>query len=164
MPTLDQLVSLYLQDVHAYAWRLSRSTGDAEELVQQVFLAAREQLSQLRDPNRARGWLLAITRNCFLRDLRRRRPVSESDAAVELHQVTDPTWDVEPIDGERLEAALQTLSEPYRVALMMYYFEDLSYQEMARTLEIPMGTVMSRLARAKRHLRRAWEAAASRAG
>lgn len=157
-PALDRLVELYLPDVYAYAFRLTGSGPDADDLAQQVFLVARQRWSQLRDWNRARAWLLAITRNCFLKDVRRRQPVNETDGGVELSGVVGPGWEVESIDRERLAIALESLSEPFRIALMMYYFEDLGYQEMADELGVPVGTVMSRLARAKQHLRRAWEA------
>jgi RNA polymerase sigma-70 factor (ECF subfamily) len=67
----------------------------------------------------------------------------------------EPTPDPLPeIDPERLQAALDELPEVYRTAIILYYFEDFSYRDIAGQMDLPLGTVMSRLARAKAHLRR----------
>jgi RNA polymerase sigma-70 factor, ECF subfamily len=154
-PEVDirQLVHDHHADVYRYAHRLCGQPADAEDLAQQAFLTAQRHLGQLRDPLKARPWLLAITRNCFLKDYRKRQPQAATALDFELDQVPHPAAD-DPIDAEALQAALAELAEEFRVVVLMFYFEFLSYREIADQLDVPVGTVMSRLARAKVHLRR----------
>ena len=77
-----------------------------------------------------------------------------ADIDLLVHEAADHASPVDPIDREELAAALDELPEESRLVLLMFYFEELSYQQIAEQLEIPMGTVMSRLSRAKEHLRR----------
>jgi len=98
--------------------------------------------------------LFAVLRSCFLKSLRRQRPANAATLNLEVEQFAGPTPEVEEIDRERLAAALAELPEEFRLVLLMFYFEELSYQDIAEQLEIPIGTVMSRLSRAKGHLRR----------
>jgi RNA polymerase sigma-70 factor (ECF subfamily) len=124
--------------------------------VQQTFLVAQARLDQLRDVRCARSWLFTILRNTFLKELPSRQRTVAVDPDV-LDQAVDdlPAHTAEEmIDQERLQAALQRLPEEFRVVLLMFYFEGLSYREIAEQLAIPCGTVMSRLSRAKQHLRR----------
>lgn len=150
--TLDitTLVTEHHAAVYRYAFRLTGSQTDAEDLVQQGFLLACQRLDQLREPSRAVGWLMTIVRNCFLKNKRRTRP---TEVLVEEPLGPDeeefPQW----VDPEQLQAALQQLPEDARVILLMYFFEDCSYKEIAESLEVPIGTVMSRLSRAKSRLR-----------
>jgi RNA polymerase sigma-70 factor (ECF subfamily) len=153
LPTAEELVDRFLQDVYAYALRLCRSPAEAEELTQQVFLLAHQRRHQLRDPSRARSWLLSITRNGFLQARRSRQPICSTDLDLDMSDIRDGSWKLETIDAERLQQAVQSLPDPFRVVVLMYYFEEMSYQEIARTLDIPIGTVMSRLARARQRLR-----------
>jgi RNA polymerase sigma-70 factor (ECF subfamily) len=139
--------------VYRYAVRLCGRPQEAEDLTQQTFLIAHQKRHQLRDPAKARAWLLSIVRSCFLKGLKRVRPVAGSEADVCLEEVAAPCAPDE-IDGERLAAALAELSPEFRVVVLMFYFEELSYQAIAEQLGIPIGTVMSRLSRAKAHLRR----------
>jgi RNA polymerase sigma-70 factor (ECF subfamily) len=139
--------------VYRYAVRLCGCPVEAEDLTQQTFLIAQEKRHQLRDPAKARAWLLSIVRSCFLKGLKRMRPLAGSDADICLAEVAAPP-PPEEIDGERLAAALAELPPEFRVVVLMFYFEDLSYQAIAAQLGIPIGTVMSRLSRAKAHLRR----------
>ena len=149
---IEQLIHQYHGDVYRYGFRLSGNAADADDLAQQVFLAAHQKIGQLREIERARGWLLAITRNQFLKMYRRRRPVDSSSLELDVNQVPDDIRK-EEFDQERLQAALDEMPEPYRTVLFMFYFEDLSYQEIADTMQVAIGTVMSRLSRAKGQLR-----------
>ncbi|MCA9080649.1 MAG: RNA polymerase sigma factor [Planctomycetaceae bacterium] len=151
--TAEVLVREYYQAVYRFAFRLSGSSGDAEDLTQQTFLVACRKLESLRDVDRARSWLFTIVRNLYLKS----RPAPERETAS-LSDVAEPTahweWDGQ-IDQERLQLALNDLPEAYRTPLLLYYFEDSSYKEIAQVLEAPIGTVMSRLSRAKEALRQA---------
>lgn len=149
---IDRLIHQYHPDVYRYGYRLSGNAADADDLAQQVFLAAYQKIDQLREIERARGWLLAITRNQFLKMYRRRRPVDSSSLEMDVNQVPEKIKK-EDVDKEQLQAALDEMPEPFRTVLLMFYFEDLSYQEIAESLQLAIGTVMSRLSRAKGQLR-----------
>jgi RNA polymerase sigma-70 factor (ECF subfamily) len=149
---IDRLIHQYHAEVYRYGYRLSGNAADADDLAQQAFLAAHQKIDQLREVERARGWLLAITRNQFLKMYRRRRPVDSSSLEMDVNQVPERIKK-EDIDKEQLQAALDEMPEPFRTVLLMFYFEDLSYQEIADSLQLAIGTVMSRLSRAKGQLR-----------
>ncbi len=148
-----QLVADHHQAVYRYAFRLSGSVPDAEDLTQQVFLTAQQKLGQLREVEKAQGWLFAILRNCFLKAQQRRRPVAATDLQLDVDTVAAEIPHEGEIDQERLQEAINQIPSPFRVVLVMFYFEECSYRQIAEQLEVPIGTVMSRLARAKRHLR-----------
>lgn len=160
---LTELVEEHYALLYRFAFRLTGSVADAEDLTQQAFLTAQRKLDQLRDPSRAKAWLCAILRNAYLKNLRDR----PSTLTISLERTPEPTGDsaVEHrIDQEELQEALNELPEDYRTPLILFYFEDFSYKDIAEQMHVPIGTVMSRLARAKAHLRRrltAFEAAKS---
>jgi RNA polymerase sigma-70 factor, ECF subfamily len=151
-PTVAQLVAEHHQAAYRYAYRLTGSVQDAEDLTQQMYLLAQRNIGQLRNINDSRPWLFAILRNCFLKDCKRRRPTAAVDLSmnIELVPTTPPK---ESVDRDQLQDVLNQLPDTFRVVLLMFYFEECSYREIAKRLEIPIGTVMSRLARAKEHLR-----------
>lgn len=151
---VQELVEQNYESLYRYAFRLSGSAADADDLTQETFCRAQMQLHQLRDADRAKAWLFAILRNCFLlrnRSQRTERTV-ELSAAGEL-PAREETDDRE-ISPERLQEALDELPEPFRTPVILFYFEEFSYREIAEQMNLPIGTVMSRLARGKAHLRR----------
>ena len=141
---IARLVVDHHADVYRYAYRLAGSAVDAEDLTQQTFLAAQVNLGQLRSAEAARSWLFAILRNCYLKSRRRRLPVNAASVEIDVNEIPAPTT-ASPIDRERLQAALDELPEEHKLVLLMFYFEDCSYREMAAQLDVPLGTVMSRL-------------------
>jgi RNA polymerase sigma-70 factor (ECF subfamily) len=148
-----QLVTEFHQAVYRYAFRLTGSVPDAEDLTQQVFLTAQEKLGQLRRVESAQGWLFAILRNCFLKARQRRRPTAATNVRLDIDTVAAEMPREAEIDRDRLQEAVDQLPAPFRVVLVMFYFEECSYRQIAEQLDVPIGTVMSRLARAKRYLR-----------
>jgi RNA polymerase sigma-70 factor (ECF subfamily) len=144
----------HLERLFAYAVRLTGSHDLAEDLTQQAFLVAQQRIGQLRDPNKLAAWLLRIVRNLFLKHCRRRHPLPVSQVDLDLEEVLHDDAMELPCDEERIQLALAQLPLDYRAVVLMFYFEELSYREIATELEIPEGTVMSRLARARNHLRR----------
>ena len=150
-------ITQVLADQHAavyrYAYRLTGSAADAEDLTQSVFLAAHEKIDQIRSIDSVRAWLFTILKNRFLKLQNKRQPTPA--ASIELNVNTIPaTAPAElPIDREVLQKALNDLSVDARLVVMMFYYEGCSYREMAEKLDLPIGTVMSRLARAKTQLR-----------
>lgn len=147
------LVALHHESVYRYAYRLTGSAVDAEDFVQETFLIAQQKLDQLRDGEAARGWLYAILRNCFIRSQRYSHPIPAGSIDLNIDHLPDESSQNEEIDGERLQKALDRIAPKHRLMLSMFYFEDISYREIARQLDLPIGTVMSRLARAKSRLR-----------
>lgn len=151
---IARLVDDHLEAVYRYAYALSGSPSDAEDLVQDAFLVALDKLDQVRNLDCARSWLFVIVRNRFLRSRRRLAPTPATNLQMDLNDVADAVQQPDgEIEIEQLRSALAALPEVFRVVLTMFYFENLSYREMAEALGAPIGTVMSRLARAKAHLR-----------
>ena len=149
-----KLVAAHHEILYRYAFRLTGSVADAEDLTQQTFLIAQAKLDQLRDADRSRNWLFAILRSCFLGSLRQRRPVPAANIGLDVNDVPAEGADENDIDRERLQTALDELPDEFRLVLVMFYFDGCSYREIAKKLSLPPGTVMSRLSRAKGHLRR----------
>ena len=147
------LVSQYHRSMYQYAFRLTSSAVDAEDLVQEAFLIAQQKLAQLRSREAARSWLFTILRNIFIRSLKQTRPVSAGSIELNIDNVPQETAADEEIDSERLQQALNRLPPKHRTMLAMFYFEDIPYREIALRMDMPIGTVMSRLARAKSRLR-----------
>jgi RNA polymerase sigma-70 factor (ECF subfamily) len=147
---LADLVSAHQAELYRYAYRLSGSQADAEDLTQQTFLVAQAKLGQVRDQDCRRAWLFAVLRNAWLKS--RRRPLISGDGEL-LERLPSPEMPDDPVDRERLQSAIDDLPDEFKLVLLMFYFEACSYQEIAERLEIPPGTVMSRLSRAKGHLR-----------
>src|SRR4051794_8435255 len=150
---VQQLVDAHYEPLYRYAFRLSGSATDADDLTQEAFCKAQLQLHQLRDPARAKPWLFSILRNAYLHRVR-------SDAhhkKVSLDAVGDlpsPTPDPPPeVDPHQPQAALNDLPEAFRTPVILFYFDDFSYRDIPEKMDLPIGTVMSRLARAKAHLR-----------
>lgn len=150
---VKQLVADHHQSVYRYAYRLSGSVADAEDLSQQAFLIAHSKLDQLRDESAAKSWLFTILRNCFSKSLRRRQPVPAANLELNVDEIAGEMPLDGPFDEERLQTALGQLPDEFRLVLLMYYFEDLTYREIAYQQGIPIGTVMSRLSRGKGYLR-----------
>lgn len=146
------LVEQHYRLIYRYAFRLTGSDADAQDVTQQTFLVAQTKLDQLREPLRAAGWLCAIARNTYRKGLRNKN----GSATVSLEHVAEPAdedfTDV-AVDQRELQTALNDLPEEFRTPLILFYFEEFSYQEIARQMEVPIGTVMSRLARGKHQLR-----------
>jgi RNA polymerase sigma-70 factor, ECF subfamily len=151
-PDVAQLVAEHHQAIYRYAYRLTGSVQDAEDLTQQVFLAAQRKIDQLRNIDMAKSWLFAILRNCFLKDKQRRRPFLATDVELRIDTVEESPRR-EGIDLDRLQNALNQLPDTYRLATVMFYLEECSYREIGERLGVPIGTVMSRLSRARESLR-----------
>lgn len=151
--SVSDLIDAHYEELYRYACRLSGSTAEGEDLTQETFRKAIARWSQLRQPDRARPWLFRILRNAYLhrvRDEKRKR-------LVPLDSVAEPPEpngaEPLPVDPAALQSALDELDESFRTPLILFYFEDFSYRDIAEQMDLPIGTVMSRLARAKAHLR-----------
>ncbi|MFL5342960.1 MAG: RNA polymerase sigma factor [Gemmataceae bacterium] len=150
---IQRLVDDHYAALYRYAFRLTGAGDQAADLTQETFCKAQAQLGQLRDPQRAKPWLYSILRNAYLHRARsdRQHRVVPLESVAELSVTPpDPFPEVEP---EKLQAALNELPEGFRTPLLMFYFKEFSYRDIAAQMDLPIGTVMSRLARAKAFLR-----------
>ena len=147
------LIDAHYDALYRYAYRLTGSAADAEDLTQETFGKALTRLAQLREPDRAKAWLFRILRNAYLHRVRdqRRHKLVPLDAVGE--PCYEPAGDLPDVDPATLQEALNGLDETFRTPLILFYFEDFSYRDIADQMELPIGTVMSRLARAKTYLR-----------
>jgi RNA polymerase sigma-70 factor (ECF subfamily) len=151
--SIEQLVVEYHAVLYRYAFRLSGSVSDAEDLSQQVFLIAQQKASQVREQGNMRAWLFTVLRNCYLKNCRRNIPVPAANLDLDIESVADEL-EVSEFDEQLLQAAIGELADEFKLVVLMFYFEEQSYREIAEALDIPIGTVMSRLSRAKGYLRR----------
>lgn len=150
---IEELVEAFYPSMYRYAYRLSGSGAEAEDLTQDAFLQAQVKLAQLRDFDKARNWLFTILRNLYLHRLRadKKENLVSLEALAEVpERIAEPLAEIDP---QRLQETLNALPETFRTPLILFYFEDFSYRDIAEQMELPIGTVMSRLARAKAFLR-----------
>ena len=165
-------VLLHLNDLYRAALRLTRKPSDAEDLVQETCLRAFQTLDQLRQTGAAKAWVFAILRSVFLRQAER-RAVQPMPASLEdldsFATATDLLGAVPVRASPPQESLLQEIRQatlglplPYREVIVLAHIGGFSYREMADILEVPLGTVMSRLFRARRLLRVALQGAGER--
>ena len=157
------VVMPHIDDAYRLARWLTGNTSDAEDVVQDASLRAFRAIRSFAGDS-ARTWLLSIVRNAAYSWLRTNRPASvvtvDDLEAVELAQANPgdpdaPTPEatlIAKIDAEQLRAAIAALPAPFRETLVLRDIEGLDYREIAEATEVPIGTVMSRLARARRSL------------
>lgn len=167
---------VHLDALYRTAYRLTGTPEDAEDLVQETYLKAYRAFHQYRPGTNARAWLYKILRNSFAGRYERGKreagaiPLDDMEAVL---GAPDPDLGYSPKDYDALlrrvleddvHTALAALPEAYRTVVVLADLEDLAYREIAEVLEAPIGTVMSRLHRGRRALRRHLTDAARRHG
>ena len=125
------LVRGHHEELFRYAFRLAGNQPDAEDLVQQTFLVAQQKLGQVRDVDSTRSWLYTVLRNHFLKTLRKQQRLAAGSGEIDFDALADDVPDELDVDSEALQAALDELPDDYRVVVVMFYFEDCSYKEIA---------------------------------
>jgi RNA polymerase sigma-70 factor (ECF subfamily) len=157
---------------------LAREPAAADDIVQEAFLRAYSHFDTYSGGN-ARAWILQITRNCFLtwaksKQAQRILPVDEVPAAeagtaydfsgvpAGIDQDTPESELLRRANIEMVRTVVEGLPEPFKEVLILREFDDLSYQEIADLIAVPIGTVMSRLARARQLFAKAWLDSAKR--
>ncbi len=149
--TCEALVEGHLDALHGFALAWTRQRDVAEDAVQRAFLKAFERLHQLRDPGAARGWLLTILRNEITAEFRSRARIVALEGGEwdELpgDEPEEPALDPALLEG--LPGALAQLPENAREILLLRFQQELSYDDIMQVLGLPLGTVQSRLHRAK---------------
>jgi RNA polymerase sigma-70 factor, ECF subfamily len=164
----EEIALPHLDAAYNLARWLTRNDADAADVVQEAFMRALTYFDGFRGDN-ARAWLLMIVRNTCYRWLERNRPAvvvplhgeveAEAEAAAEGdgRSVPDPEMlVVQRRDAALLDDLIAELPPPFREALVLRELEELSYKEIGDVLDVPIGTVMSRLARARGLLKAAW--------
>ncbi len=152
-----QLVDAHYTPLYRFALSLARREADACDLVQQTFFIWAKSGHTLREVSKAKTWLFTTLYREFLRGRRRDgRQQSIEDLPPAAQEVPAEMIDyARQLDARQVVEALQEVDEVFRAPLTLFYLEDLSYQEIAETLDVPIGTVMSRLSRGKSQLRAA---------
>jgi RNA polymerase sigma-70 factor (ECF subfamily) len=158
----DATVIDHLDGLYSYALVLTRNHAEAEDLVQETYVRALPAMGRLRADSNTKGWLFTILRNIWLNQLRKWRNgpqmiEMEGDDGV-ANSIVEPSKDshdlyVSKLEAEQVREAIQELPTDFREIILLREYEDLSYQEIASVLDCPVGTVMSRLGRARAKLR-----------
>jgi RNA polymerase sigma-70 factor (ECF subfamily) len=157
----------HLDAVYTFARYLLRNPSDAEDAVQECYLRALRHFDTLRSPD-VKPWLFAILRNVCRVEYGRRSRVLLYDVNAEPdkpesvtpmwqeEQSTPETEMVRKLDSETIRGMVSALPDAFREVIVLREIDDLSYREIAEIASVPIGTVMSRLARARAMLREAW--------
>lgn len=152
-----RLVDAHYASLYRFALSLARNEADACDLVQQTFYVWATKGHSLREAAKAKTWLFTTLYRDFLRGRRRGARLTALEDLPPGEQ--DPAGDTQDLelkfDSNLVVQALQEVDEGFRVALTLFYLEDMAYQKIAALLEVPIGTVMSRLSRGKAQLRAA---------
>jgi RNA polymerase sigma factor (sigma-70 family) len=146
----------YVAGLRRYALALTGNGWEAEDLVQETLTRAIAGAASFRREGNLRGWLFSIMHNAFVSSLRSRRTV-ERELNDDLTEVGQAPTQLERLEVRDVLAALARLPEGQRAALVLIALEDFSYRDAARVLGVPLGTLMSRLARGREALRRAMD-------
>ncbi|PYL18379.1 MAG: RNA polymerase subunit sigma-24 [Verrucomicrobia bacterium] len=150
----QELVDRQYVPLYRFALSLAKSEADAADLTQQTFFLWASKGHQLRDGSKAKSWLFTTLYREFLTRRRRevRFPKVELDDAREDEIAISPN--INALDAATVSQALREVEEPFRAPLTLFYLKQFSYEEIADVLDVPIGTVMSRLSRGKALLRR----------
>ena len=154
----ERFVDEYYQMAYRFAYSLTGNHNDACDITQQAFYLAHTKAHQLRDASKRKQWLFTILHREFLGT--RRRETAHPQINLEFSEAELPPINVDHasgIDAKALLQVLQGLDENFRMPLVLFYLDQLSYKEIAAMLKVPIGTVMSRLARGKQMLRQLLE-------
>lgn len=150
----EHVVNSHYESLYRFALSLTRNESDACDLTQDTFYTLAAKGHQLRDKSKVKTWLFTALHRKFLGARRHntRFPHCEISEADQKLPAISPSI-VDEMDGATVWEALLMLDEIYRAPLVLFYLEDHSYQEIADALEVPVGTVMSRISRGKALLR-----------
>ena len=167
-----------LDSLYAGALRMTRNPADAEDLVQETMMRAYRSFERFEEGTNLKAWLFRILTNAYINTYRKkqREPIKVSHDEIEDFDLYrelkehDPQWEATPenivlanlVDSDILEA-IDDLPEQFRLAVVLSDVEGFSYAEMAEIMDVPLGTVMSRLHRGRKALqKRLWEIARDR--
>ncbi len=155
----------YLDGLYNMAFRLTRNAEDAEDLIQETYLKAYKHYDKFEAGTNLKAWLFRIMKNTFINGYRKRQSQPPQSAFSEIEdsfeslveandgQVKNPEQEfLAKVLDEDVQLAIDALREDYRMVILLVDLEGFSYKEAASILEVPVGTVMSRLYRGRRML------------
>jgi len=159
----SQLVNRHYEMVYVVAYGVLRDREHARDTTQEVFLKVHQDISRFKGDSKFRTWLYRVTTNAAIDQVRRRKPSISLDATDKGEDDEAPVVIPDQSPGPRQESekeelkqsfarALEELSEDHRAVLVLREWQDLSYEEIAETLNLEMGTVMSRIFYARKKL------------
>ena len=150
---LDAAVRDYYKDVYRFAYNLSRNAADAGDLTQYAYERLAMKWKQITDPSKVKGWLQSTLYRKFIDQKRRSTRFPEVELNEEWSsQSGDQVEAAEHMDAKAAVEALFELEDDLRAPLALFYLDACSYKEIASTLKVPLGTVMSRIYRGKTKL------------
>ncbi|MGH9465148.1 MAG: sigma-70 family RNA polymerase sigma factor [Thermoanaerobaculia bacterium] len=156
----------YVDSLYSTAYRMTRNAEEAEDLVQETYLKAYKYYDKFEEGTNFKAWLFKILKNSFINSYRKRQQLPRESDFVALEESLERRLDrglrergkspedelLDTVLDEDVQRALDELPPDYRMAVLLADLEDFSYKEVASILEIPVGTVMSRLYRGRRAL------------
>jgi RNA polymerase sigma-70 factor (ECF subfamily) len=153
---LSQLIELEIPRLRRYAMFLARDPEKADDLVQECLVRAIDNIDKFQPGTNIRSWLMTILHNIFVNETKKRRPLLTQDGVIER---------ATPIEGGQearhqmrdVQRAFEALSWQHRQIIWFICVEQMDYNEVARQLDVPVGTVRSRLCRAREHLKQLME-------
>jgi RNA polymerase sigma-70 factor, ECF subfamily len=158
--SFEQLAMPHFERLYNFACWLTHDLQEAEDLVQETYVKALKGFSSFQPGTNFRAWIYKILRNAFLTSRTGLKATSTVQLDLESQEEALPTVTETPesillqrSDGRLVQQTLEQLPVAYREVLLLCEVEEMSYQEISATLAIPMGTVMSRLSRARKALR-----------
>lgn len=154
--TFEDLALPLFDQLYNFAHWLTQDTTEAEDLVQETYAKALRGFSSFQTGTNFRAWIFRILRNTFLTSRSGLKSAAFDEQEVEAVASNQPTPEallIQQVNRELVQQALVELTVPFREILLLCEVEEMSYEEMAQVLSIPVGTVMSRLYRARKALR-----------
>jgi len=150
MSEFQELVDTHYQALYRFAYSMAKDPDKAADLVQQTYCIWAQKGHQLKQRNKAKTWLFTTLYREFLAGNRRSTKYPETDIEEIDYQLKAEEVDAgRSLDAKRAVAVLNSLDETFRAPLALFFLQQHSYKEIAKILDIPMGTVMSRISRGK---------------
>jgi RNA polymerase sigma-70 factor (ECF subfamily) len=151
---LKEELPLHIRSLYRYALALTRNDDEAHDLVQDCCTVALDKQDMFKPGTNLRAWLFTIMHNRHVTRLRRRMQGVEHVPVSQAARVSQPSNQLSRLEFRDLVAAMEQLDDEFREVLVLVTVEGLSYKEVAEVLDMPVGTVTSRLSRARAQLRR----------
>ena len=151
----EELVTRYQKKLHAFVFTIVWDEAAAQDIVQESFISLYKTIDRIDTEKKFSAYLFSITRNYAISYLRSRKVHAPLEVAEAVAGSDNPELRLEEKDeNRRIQAALDIIDNKYKEVIMLYYFDDLSYEEIAKHLGVPVNTVRTHLKRAKEALRR----------
>lgn len=153
-PSFERVVADHYEALYKFAYSLTRSEADACDLTQQTFYIWATKGHQLRDPSRVKTWLFTTLHRAFLQSRRHETRFPHHEFAEADAGIPSVPPALTSLDSGQVLTALRQIEEHYQAVVTLFYIEQCSYREIAEMLDVPMGTVKSRLTRGLAQLKR----------